>query len=83
MTVRLDQIKTHSFIEKESRLLQYVHNRNLVDIEKAEMSFDLYKMDVLENHIRIPELERLYERKRENLRLFQGGRDLWKDKRYY
>ena len=42
-TLRMDDIKTHSFIEKESRLLQYVQNRNIVDIDKAEMDFSLYE----------------------------------------
>ena len=80
--VRLDAIRTHSFIEKESRLLQYVRNRALVNLDKAEMDFSLYEMDVLENQIRIPKLRELYERKLENLRSFQRGKDLWKNSAY-
>ena len=60
--VRLDDIRTHSFIEKEIKLLQYVRNRSLVDIDKAEMDFSIYEKDVLERHIRIPKLKELYER---------------------
>ena len=79
--VKISAIKTHSFIEKESKLLKYVHNRNLVDVDKAEMDFSVYEMDVLENQIRIPKLKELYERKRASLRAFQSGKDLWKSDR--
>lgn len=80
--IRVDSIKTHSFVEREARLLQYVKNRDLVDIDKAEMNFDIYKKDVIERHIRIPKLKELYERKRESLRKFQNGKDIWKNKDY-
>ena len=80
--VRLDDIRTHSFIEKEVKLLQYVRNRTLVDIDKAEMDFEIYKKDVVERHIRIPILKELYERKREKLRIFQNGKDIWKNSNY-
>lgn len=80
--VRLDSIMTHSFVERESRLLQYVCDRSLVDIDKTEMDFNIYEMDVLENQIRIPKLRDLYERKRERLRAFQNGKDLWRNRRY-
>ena len=80
--VRLDDIRTHSFIEKEVKLLQYVRNRTLVDIDKAEMDFAIYKKDVVERHIRIPMLKELYERKREKLRIFQNGKDIWKNSNY-
>lgn len=79
--VRLDDIRTHSFIEKEIKLLQYVRNRSLVDIDKAEMDFSIYEKDVLERHIRIPKLKELYERKLEKLRAFQKGKDIWKSRR--
>ena len=78
--VKLDDIRTHSFIEKEIKLLQYVRNRSLVDIDKAEMDFSIYEKDVLERHIRIPKLKELYERKLEKLRAFQKGKDIWKNR---
>ena len=78
--VRLDDIRTHSFIEKEIKLLQYVRNRSLVDIDKTEMDFSIYEKDVLERHIRIPKLKELYERKLEKLRAFQKGKDIWKNR---
>ena len=81
--MRVDEIKTHSFIEKESKLLQYVRNRSLVDADKAEMDFSVYEMDVVERQIRIPKLRELYEKKIENLRAFQSGKDLWKNSHYH
>ncbi len=80
--IRLDDIKTHSFVEKEVRLLRYVKDRTLVDADKAVMDFSLYEQDVYERHIRIPLLKELYERKLDRLISFQKGVDLWKDRRY-
>lgn len=80
--VKIDDIKTHSFVEREAKLLQYVRNRSLVDVEKAEMDFEIYEKDVVERHIRIPELKNSYERKRSNLKAFQKGKDIWKKREY-
>jgi hypothetical protein len=76
--VRLDEIKTHSFVEKEMRLLSYVCNRNAVDLDKTDVDFRIYEKDIIERHMRIPLLRELYERKVENLRAFQRGKDIWK-----
>ena len=80
----LQTIKTkqHSFIEKEAKLLQYVTNRSLVDVSKAEMDFSIYEKDLVERHIRISKLKELYERKRERLSAFQSGKDIWKSRNY-
>lgn len=80
--IRIDDIRTHSFVEKESKLLQYVHDRAIVDIDKADIDFSIYEMDVVERHIRIPLLKELFERKREALRAFQKGKDLWKKREF-
>ena len=80
--VNIDDIKTHSFIEKEIKLLQYVKNRNLIDIEKAEMDFSIYEKDMIERHIRIPLIRELYEKKRQRLEQFAKGKDIWKNERY-
>ena len=77
--VRLDEIKTHSFIAREVRLLQYIQNRNLVDLDRAIMDFSIYEQDVTERHMRIPRIKELYERKLEKLSAFQSGIDIWKD----
>lgn len=61
LKIRLNDIKTHSFIERENRLLQYVRDRSLVDLDKAIMDFSIYEKDILERHIRIPKLKALYE----------------------
>ena len=82
-TLKVDDIKTHSFVEKESKLLKYVRDRSLVDIDKTEMDFSVYEMDMTERQIRIPKLMELYEKKRERLRAFQNGKDLWKERRTY
>ncbi len=80
LTCRLDDIDTHSFVEKERRLLQYVRNRDSVDVNKAQMDFSLYEQDTLERHIRIPVLKELYNRKIESLHAFQKGKDIWKNR---
>lgn len=77
--IHFGDIKTHSFIENERKLLQYVRNRKLVDLDKSEMDFSVYDKDISERHGRIPELEKLYNRKRESLYIFQKGKDIWKD----
>lgn len=81
MQVRIGEIKTHSFLEKEVRLLQYVSNRSAVDLDKAVMSFDIYRQDVPERLIRISRLQELYESKLSLLESFQNGIDIWKDRR--
>ena len=80
-TMRMDQIKTHSFIASEVKLLQYVHSRDAVDLSRAAMDFSLYEQDVSERHIRIPVVKELYERKLERLSVFQRGADIWKQHR--
>lgn len=80
--IHLDLIETHSFIKKEIKLLSYVKDRKIVDIDLAEMDFSIYEKDLLERHIRIPKIKELYERKRMKLRAFQNGKDIWKTERY-
>lgn len=80
--VHLDEITTHSFILREIKLLSYVKDRELVDIDKAELDFTIYKKDLLERQIRIPKLQELYARKRMKLKAFQSGKDIWKTSRY-
>lgn len=82
-SVKFNEIKTHSFIEKECKLLQYVRDRSLIDLDHAEADFSIYEKDIAERHMRIPKLKELYEKKLENLRAFQRGKDIWKDRRYH
>ncbi|MCF0127715.1 MAG: hypothetical protein HUJ70_04050 [Pseudobutyrivibrio sp.] len=76
--VRIDSINTHSFVQKECRLLQYVQNRKLVDLDKADMDFSIYERDTVERHGRIELLEDLYKKKMQSLYSFQQGKDVWK-----
>jgi hypothetical protein len=80
--VRLDDIKTHSFVEKEVKLLSYVQNRNAVDLDKADVDFGIYEKDLVERQIRIPKIRDLYEKKIARLKAFQSGKDIWKTARY-
>lgn len=79
--VVVDEIKTCSFVSREVRLLQYVQDRSLVDLDKAQMDFAIYEQDLAERRCRVPELQRLYEAKLDRLRAFQRGKDLWKQRR--
>lgn len=80
--IKFGEIKTHSFIEKECKLLQYVRNRALVDTNKTDIDFSIYERDIVEQHIRIPKLKELYQRKIESLYSFQNGKDIWKNSEY-
>ena len=79
--VRITELKTHSFIEREIKLLQYVMDRSLVDPEKIEMDFSIYEQDIYEQRVRIPVIKELFQRKMELLDLFQNGRDIWKTRK--
>ena len=80
--VKLDDIKTHSFIAKEIKLLSYVNDRSLVNVDLAEMEFDIYEKDMIERHIRIPKMKEMYEKKLMKLKSFQKGKDIWKALNY-
>ena len=76
--IHLNQIETHSFIKSELKMLQYVHDPMLVDLDRAEMDFSIYREDVAERHSRIPKLRDLYQRKMQTLHAFQEGQAVWK-----
>lgn len=76
--LHLDEIKTHSFIEKEIRLLTYVKDRNAVDLDKVNIDFSIYEKDMYERKIRAPKLKELFEKKLLRLDAFQHGKDIWK-----
>jgi len=82
-TIKLEDIKTHSFIAREEKLLSYVEDRQAVDLNKAEMSFEIYNKDTIERQIRIPKIKEIYERKMERLSVFQRGTNLWNSKKVY
>ena len=51
--------------------LKLVKNFNAVDLEKAQMDFSIYEMDLLERQSRIPKLKELYQLKLERLAALQ------------
>ena len=61
--MRIDKVITCSFVERESRLLRYVQDRSVVDVDKADLSFDVFYLDTAERHGRIPILRDLYHKK--------------------
>ena len=71
-TIKLNDIITHSFFEKEPRLLKLVKNFNAVDLEKAQMDFSIYEMDLLERQLRIPKLKEYYQLKLDRLEALQA-----------
>lgn len=78
--IKLGQDKTHSFItSKENRLLRYVTDRNIIDLDKINMDFSIYEKDTSENQIRILLLQEKFERKIDMLSSFQKGNSIWKD----
>lgn len=78
--IKLGQDKTHSFItSKENRLLRYVTDRNIIDLDKINMDFSIYEKDTSENQIRILSLQEKFERKIDMLSSFQKGNSIWKD----
>lgn len=82
--IRTRDIKTHSFIAREIRLLQYVNDRSIVDLSEAEnINFSVFDKDISERHARIPYLKMLFEQKLTFLHAFQSGKDIWKDEKKY
>ena len=82
--VRIREIKTHSFIAREIRLLQYVDDRNIVDLEEAgNVDFSVFEKDISERHARIPHLKELYLQKLALLSAFRTGRNIWNEDRRY
>ena len=80
----LRDLKTHSFIESEKKLLKYVTDRNIIDINKLNnFNFDIYKKDIPERLERIPYIKKHFEQKLYLLDEFQHGKDIWKYKKMF
>lgn len=75
--VKIEDIKTHSFVEKEIRLLKYVVNRNAVDLTKINPDFSIFEKDIIENKIRIEEYKKIFNQKLTILKRFQNGENIW------
>lgn len=78
--IKLGQDKTHSFItSKENRLLKYVVNREIMNIDKINVDFSIYEKDIYDNDLRISLLKEKFERKIDLLLSFQKGNNIWED----
>lgn len=80
-TGNLLSINTHSFIKREVNLLQYVIDRNLVDLSRLpdnDFIYNLYKQDIPERHQRIEPMLKAFNSKVSYIRKFQMGYDIWK-----
>ena len=78
--IKLGQDKTHSFVtSKENRLLKYVANRKIVNIDKINADFSIYEKDTYNNKQRISLLKEKFERKIDLLLSFQKGNNIWED----
>lgn len=77
--VKLGQDKTHSFItSKENRLLKYVRNKEIINIDKINTDFSIYEKDIYDD-LRISLLKEKFERKIDLLLSFQKGNNIWED----
>ena len=75
------KIETHSFLKYEVKMLQYVKDRNIVNLDKlpdANYLYNLYSKDVPERHCRIEPMIKAYNGKINSLRRFQNGENIWK-----
>lgn len=75
-TVKPGFDKTHSFLtSQENRLLKYVKDRNIININKLNIDFSIYEKDTDVN--RKNKLEELFFKKIDIIKGFQQGRDIW------
>lgn len=76
-TINVNEIETHSFIKYEIKLLQYVKDRNRIDLTKIKPDFSVYDNEVYERRMRKDQIIRLFNIKLELLKKFQNGNDIW------
>lgn len=74
---RLGNDKVHSFItSKEVKLLQYVKDRNVINLSDLDIDFSIYQKDV--DKTRGSKLEELFNKKLQSIKAFQQGKDIWR-----
>ena len=74
---RLGKDKVHSFITlKEVNLLQYVKDRNVINLNDLDIDFSIYQKDV--DKSRGAKLEELFDKKLQSMKAFQQGKDIWR-----
>ena len=85
--INLLDVKVTSFREKEVDLLQYITNKNLVNIN-ALCDFDLLVEQLLNEHTDMPidrakKIANTVKQKIEYIELFQEGKKIWKREKYW
>lgn len=80
-------ISVTSFRDKEVSMLQYVTDKELIDLDKLE-GLDLEAEELLKNHTKMPkkraeEIAQTINQKIEFLLLFQQGKKIWKSEKYW
>lgn len=82
-TGNFHKIETHSFLKYEIRMLQYIKDRYLVNLDKlpdANFLYFLYSKDIPERHCRIEPMIKVYNGKINSLKRFQNGENIWKSR---
>lgn len=80
-------IAVRSFSRKEVRMLRYVRQRDMVDLERLS-DFPLEVEEMLVSYTEMPQsraksIARTVEQKIEYLALFQQGKKIWKQEKYW
>jgi len=80
-------IRVTSFREREADMLQYVSNRDLIDLEQIN-GFSKAVAEMLKTYTSMPEkraeqIAHSVDEKIEYLKLFQKGRNIWKKEKYW
>lgn len=80
-------IKVTSFSEKEVMMLRYVHERNLIDLNKLK-GFSEEAEKLLTTYTDMPKerakrIAGTIDQKIEYLRIFQDGKNIWKKEKYW
>lgn len=80
-------VKVNSFCKKETDMLSYVKNKEIIDIEKLE-GFPKEVEELLKQYTKMPEeraekIAETVQKKIEYLQLFQEGKKIWKREKYW
>lgn len=76
--IDLYNISISSIENKEIKMLKHVKNRNIIDINKLDLDFSIYDNDIKENKSRKNIYIDLFNKKKELLKNFQNGLNIWK-----
>lgn len=77
------KLKTHSFLESETKMLKYVTSKDIFDINTLpsdEFYHDLYSKDVNISEERYKKILNSYKSKIQFFKRFQNGEKIWEDK---